>query len=263
MNNLGIESGTCTWATAVNTWSKKELDQSHNEITIYSPQVFKSKLMNLLYKFMLVATETAEHGSIRRKSQPCVVLSHGFTNGPLITSPLPQDYVSEAALPKNWDWRNIDGINYLSWTVNQHIPQYCGSCWAQGTLSALADRFIVADRHKFANIALSPQVILNCRAGGSCEGGAPGEVYEFLSKIGVPDMTCQQYDAKDHVPVEDCSKPDINICRDCSWPPPPPGEQGNCRVVQNFTRYYVKEYGAVRGAANMKKEIYKRGPIGE
>ena len=50
------------------------------------------------------------------------------------------------------------------------IPKYCGSCWAQGTLSAIADRFIIADRKKYANLALSVEMILNCRAGGSCEG---------------------------------------------------------------------------------------------
>ena len=31
----------------------------------------------------------------------------------------------------------------------------------------------------------------------------------------------------------------------------------------NFTRYYVEEYGTVSGAINMKKELYKRGPIGK
>jgi cathepsin X len=69
--------------------------------------------------------------------------------------------------------------------VNQHIPIYCGSCWAQGTTSALADRFIIADYKKYSNLALAVQTVLNCRAGGSCHGGNPAEVYEFAKDVGV------------------------------------------------------------------------------
>ena len=43
-----------------------------------------------------------------------------------------------------------------------------------------------------------------------------------MISLKVPDMTCQQYDAKDHDQIEDCSKPDLGVCRDCTWPPPPP-----------------------------------------
>ncbi len=75
-------------------------------------------------------------------------------------------------------------------------------------------------------------------------------------------MTCEQYDAKDHTPVVDCSKPDIGICRDCTWPPPKPGDMGNCWARKNFTRYYANEYGSISGILDMKKEIYARGPIG-
>ena len=51
------------------------------------------------------------------------------------------DVVDLKALPANWDWRNISGKNYLGWYKNQHIPSYCGSCWAQAATSALGDRF--------------------------------------------------------------------------------------------------------------------------
>jgi len=264
VNNIGIESGTCTWATAVNTWAKKEpavISPRKTELKKYSgPLVFKNKLLEIIYHFLDHSTYFKENGDIKRKHASCVI-GQGYPNGPLVLSAEPKDSVSVEALPKTWDWRNIGGVNYLSWSVNQHIPQYCGSCWAQGTISAITDRFIIADRKKFANLALSPQVIVNCRAGGSCHGGFPGSVYEFMYYTGVPHLTCQQYDAQDHVRIKDCSKPDLGVCRDCTWPPPPVGEQGNCWARKNFTRYHVKEYGSVSGALNMKKEIYKRGPI--
>merc|ERR1711936_891623 len=260
INNLGIESGTCTWATPTNTWSDGETLRTTPPKSPITPKVFKSKLWALVLNFMTHLTDS-NRNVIKTSTQPCSVLNNGYTNGPLIKTIQPKDYIQTIQLPKSWDWRNINGINFLSWTVNQHIPIYCGSCWAQGTLSALADRFIILDRHKYANLALSAQVIINCRAGGSCEGGNPPDVYEFAHLIGIPDVTCQQYDAKDDGPVMDCSQPSLDVCRDCGWPPPKLGQQGNCWPKKEFPRYYAQEYGTVEGADNMKKEIYKRGPI--
>ena len=56
-------------------------------------------------------------------------------------SPHSWEVLAKEDIPDSIDWRNKDGTNYLSWNKNQHIPQYCGSCWAQGTTSTIADRF--------------------------------------------------------------------------------------------------------------------------
>ena len=75
------------------------------------------------------------------------------------------------ALPQSFTWSNVDGTNYLTKNLNQHIPTYCGSCWAHGSISALADRIKIARKAAWPDINLSIQFLLNCQMGGSCNGG--------------------------------------------------------------------------------------------
>jgi len=163
-----------------------------------------------------------------------------------IVSPLPQDYIKDSNLPSAWDWRNISTINMVTWSRNQHIPQYCGSCWAFGTTSALSDRIAIGQGASFPEVNLAPQHLVDCEGGGDCDGGDPGAAYQYIKTHGIPDETCKPYQAKNGL---DCTP----VCKTC-W-------GSNCAPIKNYKLWKVKEYGSIAGASNMKKEIMARGPI--
>ena len=53
-------------------------------------------------------------------------------------------HIQDDDLPSEFTWGNVNGTSYLTMSRNQHIPQYCGSCWAHGAVSALSDRIKIA-----------------------------------------------------------------------------------------------------------------------
>ena len=137
------------------------------------------------------------------------------------------EYSTKNDLPQEFSWKNVNGTSYITKTLNQHIPQYCGSCWAHGALSAFADRIKIARNAQGADIDLSIQFILNCgkNTAGSCYGGSHHGAYKFIQGYGsVPYDTCQPYLAcssnsregfcgniKDYTTCEQ-----MNICKTCS-----------------------------------------------
>jgi len=105
---------------------------------------------------------------------------------------------------------------------------------------------------------MSPQMLLNCNGGGNCSGGDVAATYSHLRRQGITDETCQPFQAE----ALTCTQ--AHVCMNCArgggddatvWP-------GICTGVQQPILWYVSEYGAVRGAFNMKAEILLRGPIG-
>ena len=176
----------------------------------------------------------------------------------LIKSPLPYTYIEAESLPKTFDWRNVSGVSYVTQDLNQHIPQYCGSCWLHGSIASLNDRLKIARKAQFPEINLARQVVLNCgnSTAGSCEGGGDYGMYVFVNKFGLPDDTCQLYSAEEFA----CSA--FRNCMNCD-PPTDQAPLGVCYPVQSYARYFVSEFGKMNNPTihEMKAEIFQRGPI--
>lgn len=177
----------------------------------------------------------------------------GHTVKEVLAGPSALEMLGEEELPAAFDWRSVHGISWVTKDLNQHVPQYCGSCWAHGSMSALADRIKIARGAAWPDINLAIQVLLNCgtEVAGSCNGGEDGGAYQWVYENGIPSDTCQQYKARDDVCTPETT------CRNCA----PPVGGGKCWATRNYTRHYVTSYGHVRGEREMMSEIYLRGPI--
>jgi len=167
--------------------------------------------------------------------------------------------------PDDFTWCDKDGVNYCTMSRNQHIPQYCGSCWAHGALSALADRVKIARGGKGIDINPSVQHILNCNAGGSCHGGDSGALYQWVHKNGgvstetsQPYLACSSESKEGFCPHVDLTCSALNVARTCGSMH---AEGCTCTCLDHYPNVTIAEYGHVTGDDAMQKEIFNRGPI--
>mmetsp|Transcript_24948 Transcript_24948/g.77570 ORF Transcript_24948/g.77570 Transcript_24948/m.77570 type:complete len:441 (-) Transcript_24948:275-1597(-) len=169
--------------------------------------------------------------------------------------------------PAEFSWCNKDGVNYCTASLNQHIPQYCGSCWAHGSVSALGDRIKIARKAQSPDVQLSVQHVLNCANVGSCHGGTVDGPYQWLQSIsdskgsGISYVTAQPYFA--------CSSEiQDGMCRGADWKCTAPNVAVTCGTfgekcvgLTHYPNATIAEHGSITGKDAMMKEIYSRGPI--
>ena len=94
------------------------------------------------------------------------------------------------ATPQVLDWRNVNGLDYVSPILNQG---HCGSCVAFATIATLETQLNVTSGIPNLNKELSPQALFEC-GGGSCDWGwQPDLAAQYLQQTGVPDEACDPY----------------------------------------------------------------------
>jgi len=230
-NNLKLETD-CDWGVPALNKTAVALNKAANNMRGFVAPVEQQRFPKGTFFDSAKPSITTVPGGMKE--------SHVTTAMPTVTD-----------LPTSYDTRNVDGVDFTTVNRNQHIPQYCGSCWAHGPTSALSDRIKLMRNAVFPDVQVSPQVLVNCVTKNEthgCEGGDPTAAYSWILENGITDDTCQNYQAKDLT----CEA--INICMDCN---PSTG----CFAVENPKSYHITQHGQVAGEEAMMQEIYARGPI--
>ena len=88
-----------------------------------------------------------------------------------------------------WDWRNVNGINYVTPVRDQG---YCGSCYAFATVAGLESAVKINEKNPDLDIDLSEQYIVSYYPGiewlgeqtGGCGGAFYDNVLDWLSETG-------------------------------------------------------------------------------
>lgn len=105
-------------------------------------------------------------------------------------------------LPSSWDWRNVNGQNWMPPIRDQG---QCGSCWAFSAIGAVEGTYNIEQSTPGANTDLSEQDLVSCSGAGSCaKGGWPSDALRYIRSSGACDENCFPYREAD-VSCQRCS----------------------------------------------------------
>lgn len=169
---------------------------------------------------------------------------HRRSGGPASQVSLPkaapvtsQQRLLTSGLPDSFDWRNINGQDFVGDVRNQGN---CGSCYSFASAGLLESRIRIATNNS-VQVVLSEQDVVECSPySQGCDGGFPYLIGgKYAEDFGLALESCNPYQAQD----------------------------GTCKTQSDCTRYYATNYhyvGGYYGACNeevMKLALIHDGPL--
>jgi cathepsin C len=153
----------------------------------------------------------------------------------------PSDAAVISSLPRNWDWRNISGQNFVEPMRDQLT---CGSCYAFAGTSMLAERIRIITGNAITPV-LSPQDIVSCSPySQGCDGGFAYLVSKYGEDFGIALEQC--------FPYQSGVLTNVSCAGRCTDP----------AQIVHVTRFeYVGGYFGACSEAAMMQEIYSHGPV--
>jgi cathepsin C len=146
--------------------------------------------------------------------------------------------VDVSDLPKQLDWRNKDGQNYITPVVNQGS---CGSCYAVAVTDMIQTRARIMTKNR-VKPKLSVQKVLSCSEySQGCKGGFPFLVGKYAQDFGMAPQKNQPYVGQRDVK---CKKPTAYATKTRS---------------KNY--HYIGGYYGACNHKKMQKELHDNGPI--
>ncbi len=96
-------------------------------------------------------------------------------------------------LPKQLDWRNVRGNDWVT-PIKDQGP--CGSCWAFSTVGTMESVIAIRSNNPALTLNLSEQYVLSCSA-GTCDGWWMKPTADFLRTSGAVDEGCLPYSGEE------------------------------------------------------------------
>jgi C1A family cysteine protease len=130
-----------------------------------------------------------------------------------LSSPQSAPIPMVTAAPATLDWRNVEGVNYVSPIKNQGS---CGSCWAFAVTAAAESQMMIATSG--LPIDLAEQILVSCPGGGgTCSGGSPSTASTYIRDVGLPLESCFTYTATNNSCSNACMNWQDNTYRIIGW----------------------------------------------